>query len=139
MFTGSFLWLEAPAVATHFMDIRLLPLLGSASLCCPLSQQFSQVNTHNQERHVLISHKYLFILAEGKKVIYISSCLQQIVEHQEANKLGIKRIKCICSCLVVWMRCLNVLICLVPLHRCEGTTFSHSSQPAAAHPASLCQ
>lgn len=89
----------------------------------------------NPGRRVLISHKYLFILAEGKKV---HSCLQQIIAHQEGNWLAIKGMKCICSCLVIWMQSLNVLVCQVPWHRWDCTTFSCSSLPNAASPALLC-
>lgn len=69
-FSDFLLWL-----ATHFQDVRPLALLCSALLHCLLTQPFSQVNTCNRERELLISHKYLFISAEGKKVIYVSSCL----------------------------------------------------------------
>lgn len=75
-FSDFLLWL-----ATHFQDVRPLALLCSALLHCLLTQPFSQVNTCNRERELLISHKYLFISAEGKKVIYVSSCLWQIIKH----------------------------------------------------------
>lgn len=89
---------------------------------------FSQVNAPNPERRVLINHKYLFILAEGSKVICVHSCLKQIIEHQEGNRLAIKRIKCICSCLIVWMQSLNVLICQVSWHRWDYISFFCSPQ-----------
>lgn len=91
----------------------------------------------NPERQVLISHKYLFILAGGKKVVYVHSCLQQIIAHQEGNRLAIKRIKYICSCLVVWMRSLTMLVGQVSWRRWDCTTFSCSSLPNAASPALL--
>lgn len=72
---------------------------------------FRQVNAPSAERKVLISNNYLFALAEGKKVIYIHSCLQQIIEHQEGNRLAIKRIKCVCSYLIIWMQSLKVTQC----------------------------
>ena len=65
----------------------LLPISGMSG-CSPCSAQPHSIAsycsssarwTHNREREVLISHKYLFILAEGKKVIYVCSCLQQIM------------------------------------------------------------
>lgn len=54
------------AAATRFWDMRLLALLGSALLRCLLLQQFSQVNSDNREREVVISHKYLFWLKEER-------------------------------------------------------------------------
>lgn len=76
-FSDFLLWL-----ATHFQDVQPLALLCSALLCCLLMQPFSQVNTCKRERELLISHEYFFFIsAEGKKVIYISSCLWQIIKH----------------------------------------------------------
>lgn len=113
------------AAATRLWDRQLLcPVL----LGCLLLQQFSQVNTSNWERQILISHEYLFILAEGGKVIYVCSCLQQVMQHQEANKVGIKRVKCICLHSVAWMQSLTALVQLVLWHRGERSSSSHSSQ-----------
>lgn len=92
------------------------------------------MNAPNPERRVLISHKYFFILAEGSKVIYVHSCLKQIIGHQEENRLAIKIIKHICSCLVVWMQSLNALICQALWHRWDCTSSSCRSQPDAASP-----
>lgn len=103
----------------------VLPLLYPASSSSSSARWRS---TRKWEREGLVSHKYLFILAEGKKVIYGCSCLQQVVSYHEAKEFGVKWVKYISSCWVVWMQSWNVLVRPVPSHRCELTTFSQGKQ-----------
>lgn len=118
-------WQAQPLLSLSRTYPALLTLLYPASSSSSSARWRSG---RKWEREALVSYKYLLILAEGKKEIYGRSCLQQVVAYHEAKEFGVKWVKYISSCSVVWMQSWNVLLHPVPSHRCKLTTFSQGKQ-----------